>query len=683
MHKLRIVKIIIVAVVLSGCETSNLMDNNQDGVAKINTEKHEEKTTISDSSEKAPEYLAPNNKPQQFFNAPAPVGVAALSDADGIEINFSDTDIAVVAEAIFTDALDMPYFIDPQISGKISLQAGRKLGRTELLSTFEAILRLQNIAMVNHSGTINLIPLKDASKKISALSTTVNDSGYGIFIAPLKYMGPLEMENILRPFSPDGGVLRVDSQRNLLLLSGTSQEIETMNEIIHTFDVDWLSKMSISLVPVNHVDAKIIANELDIIFSNEKNPLYGIVQIIPMQRIQSLLVITSNSRYLSEVENWVKRFDISTSSPERRIYSYDIQNGKSEEIAESINTILGGSPSRSSENTTKSAYSAQQNSKPLVLSDSSQNSDSSIRIVPDLENNSLLIYATPLEYKMVLETLKSIDTVPIQVLIEASIAEVTLTDDLRFGINWSYNSSQGPIVFSNSANGAVNQSFPGLSHLYTGKTDIKAALNTLESLTKVRVLSSPKLIVLNNREAQLQVGDQVPIATQASVSTDTANAPIVNSVQLHDTGVILSVIPRANKSGRILLEINQEVSNVVPTTTSEINSPTIQQRRISSTVSIEDGQTIALGGLIKETKSNSRSGIPFLARIPFLGALFGNTSVTTNRTELIVLVTPRVIRTSEESDKVTNLLKNEFINLKYSMEQLNRNLSKMDHEISN
>ena len=216
------------------------------------------------------------------------------------------------------------------------------------------------------------------------------------------------------------------------------------------------------------------------------------------------------------------------------------------------------------------------------------------------------------------------------------------------------------MVLSESGNGSVSPSFPGFSYLFTGRTDIRAVLNAIESLTNVRVISNPKLLVLNNREAQLQIGDQVPVTVQQSVSTGDDNAPIVNSVQFRDTGVILRVTPRVNKSGLVILDVSQEVSDVVPTTTSGIDSPTIQQRKFNSTVAVRDGETIALGGLIRETKSNGGSGIPGLRRIPVLGELFGSTQRTFRRTELIVLMTPKVIQSAEDSAELLRKLRQDF-----------------------
>ncbi len=233
-----------------------------------------------------------------------------------------------------------------------------------------------------------------------------------------------------------------------------------------------------------------------------------------------------------------------------------------------------------------------------------------LRIVANNDSNSLLVLATPAEFGVIEAALVRLDAPSRQVLIEASLAEVTLTDQLRYGVEWNYNGNKGPITLSDSSNGQVSRKFPGLSYLFTGSTDISAVLNALESVTTVRVISSPKLVTLNNHEAHLQVGDEVPIATQSAVSVVNQDAPIVNSVQLQDTGVILEVTPRVNKNGLVQLDISQEVSNSVPTTTSGIDSPTIQQRRLSTTVVVKSDDTIALGGIITDSRSKMKSGLP-------------------------------------------------------------------------
>ena len=637
---------------------------------------------------------------------PTEAAAAPAAGGDGFQLNFVDTDIATVIAAVMGDGLNLPYVMDPQIKGTMTLQAMRPLSRDETLAALESALRVQGAAMVNEGGVYHIVPSKDASRRITSLQIPAQGGrGYGIYIVPLQFVSAVEMDKILQPFAPEGGIVRVDEARNLLLLAGTSQEVQTLLNVVKTFDVDWLAGMSFALYPLEYVDAKTIAGELAEVFSSARSPIAGIVRFVPLARLNSLMVITPQAKYLQDVEAWIKRLDLGATTPGRRIYVYDVQNGKADDLAHSLNRILSinsGDDSYSANARTSSSSSTDSGSlslgnpstfgnfagpgagrgrtiaaappPPTEAGGDSQPSgqgstldNGALKIVPNEENNSLLILASPSEFTVIEAALKRLDILPIQVLIEASIAEVTLTDDIKYGLQFSYQGDNGPLVLSEASNGAISQSFPGFSYLFTGRTDIRAVLNSIESLTNVRVISAPKLIVLNNREAQLQVGDQVPITVQSSIGINDPSSPIVNSVQLRDTGVILRVTPRANKSGRVILEVAQEVSDVAKTTSSGIDSPTIQQRKISSTVAVRDGDTIALGGLIRESQSKGGSGIPYLRKIPFLGQAFGSTNRDNRRTELIVLLTPHVIRSEQESEDVMDELRKQFKGLQKSL----------------
>jgi len=279
-----------------------------------------------------------------------------------------------------------------------------------------------------------------------------------------------------------------------------------------------------------------------------------------------------------------------------------------------------------------------------------------IRIIADEKKNALVILATSAEYRMIEATLKRLDITPLQVLIEVTIAEVGLIDDLRYGLQWFFQSGDVSATFSSLASGAVASAFPGFSFVFAG-SDARVVLNALTEITDVQVISSPQLMVLDNQSARLQVGDQVPIATQSSVTVNDPDAPIVNSIQFRDTGVILEVTPRVNAGGLVVLDVLQEVSDVVETTTSDIDSPTIQQRFIESTVAVQSGDTVALGGLIRDRHEESVSGLPLLSEIPVLGNLFKTTEEIERRTELLVLITPRVVRNRSEALDVTEELR--------------------------
>lgn len=650
---------------------------------------------------------------------PPPTGSPSSTRApagNGYQLNFVDTDVATVVGAVLGDGLNLPYVVDPQVKGTMTLQAARPLSQEEVLAALESALRTQGAALISVDGVYHVVPAKDAARHITNLQAVGTSAhGYGTYVVPLQYVGAAEMEKVLQPFAPEGGIIRVDEGRNTLLLAGTSQEISTLLNVVKTFDVDWLAGMSFGLYPLNYVDAKTLVGELDDVFTGGKSPLAGVVRFVPLTRLNAVMVVTPQPKYLQDAAAWIKRLDLGSTTPGRRIYVYDVQNAKADDLAASLSQILGlrdvggqsnapppfvspGASANASGHTGSFGPAASSMSfgagstQPYAMSGGASGTASSalsnapgltnnsrlgsnleqggLSIVPNSDNNALMILASPSEFAVIEAALKRLDVLPIQVLIEASIAEVTLNDELKYGLQWSYKGPNGNITFSEASNGSISQQFPGLSFLYTGNVKIPAVLNALETLSNVKVLSSPKLMVLNNREATLEVGDQVPIAVQSSVATVGSNSPIVNSLELQQTGVILHITPRANKSGEVILEVSQEVSAVVPTTTSSLDSPTIQQRRLASTVSVRDGQTLALGGMIQETYSKAGDGIPFLRRIPLLGELFGSTDKKRTRTELIVLLTPHVIRSDAESAAAMEDLEEEFRGLQRDMRGL-------------
>ncbi|HKF61009.1 MAG TPA: type II secretion system secretin GspD [Dongiaceae bacterium] len=279
-----------------------------------------------------------------------------------------------------------------------------------------------------------------------------------------------------------------------------------------------------------------------------------------------------------------------------------------------------------------------------------------LRIVSDARNNALIIYANPKEYELIDQAMQRLDVAPLQVLIEATIAEVTLNNTLQYGLQWFFKSGDSSFTFSTLATGAVSPVFPGFNYVLNA-TSARIVLNALTAITQVKVISSPDLLVLDNGTGHLQVGDQVPIATQSAVSVISPGAPVVNSVDYLDTGVILNITPRVSSSGLVQLDIDQEVSQAVRTTSSDIQSPTIQQRRIQSSVAVNTGETIALGGLIQDHQSNTVTGIPVRSNIPILGNLFKTTDNEHDRTELLVLLSPKVIKNTSDARLATNELR--------------------------
>lgn len=622
-----------------------------------------------------------------FIRSHAPTKpTVAATGGDTISLNFVDTEVADVVATILGDILSLNYLIDSSVTGSVTIQTNRPLPRNHLLSTLETILSLVGAAMVESDGLYKIVPLSAARRAGVPVRTHARASapgrGFNVQIVPLHYVPAREMERILEPLMEKENFLLVDEVRNLLVLSGAENELRGIIEIINIFDVDWMSGMSFGLFPLRFASVTMVAEELAKIFGQDRQKgLSELIRLETIDRLNALLVVTQQPAYLKQVQVWIDRLDRSSDGTERRIYVYYLENARAESLGSALSEIFSGGeetnsrdlrlapglqgvdigPSRGrSPKTTpigepavasipepgrQAALPAVPPEEGIVLEESGQ-----IRIIPDLDHNALIILATPQEYRMIEATLRKLDIVPLQVLIQASIFEVTLTDDLSYGIRWFFERGNHTLEINNlpPVAGAFSYAF--------SSANFAASIEALASITELKIISSPEIMVLDNHTATLEVGDQIPVATRSAVSVTDSNAPIVNDIQFRNTGVILRVTPRINSGGLVTMDIEQEVSNVAPSEEPTV-TPTIFQRTIRSTVAVMDGESVALGGLISEDQRSSRSGVPILMDIPILGALFRSTTEDTRRTELLVIITPKIIRNEVDARRVTNELR--------------------------
>ncbi|MCH7794003.1 MAG: type II secretion system secretin GspD [Proteobacteria bacterium] len=631
-------------------------------------------------------------------------------ESDGrVTLNFANADIREVVDVVLGETLGVSYIIDPKVQGQVTARTSRPIPRAAVIPALENILAMNGAALTLDDGIYKVVTLQQAASSLTTpvVAPTRADlaRGFAIHVIPLRFAAAQSVADILKPFVGPGRVLRVDAARNLLIFAGTGTEAADLLDMVTVFDVDWMAGMSFALFPVQIADAKSLVADLETVFLEGDSPLAGVVRFVPIERLNAVLVISPQPAYLERAETWIDRLDRGAEGTGRRIFVYHVQNSRAADLAEVLSRIFEteiserrraappelapglspvsiGTPAEPTPRRTQAeapagtagAQGAERQaaaparvetparSRPMADRSNEQASiatiqeSGNIRIIADEKNNALVILATSAEYRMIEATLKRLDITPLQVLIEVTIAEVTLDDDLKYGLQWFFEQGDSSITFSTLSTGAVASAFPGFSYFFNGN-DARVVLNALAKITDVRVISSPQLMVLDNQSARLQVGDQVPIATQSAVSITDPDAPIVNTIQFRDTGVILEVTPRVNASGLVVLDVFQEVSDVISTTTSAIDSPTIQQRSIQSTVAVQSGDTIALGGLIRDREEDAVSGIPILSSIPILGNLFKTTQKIVRRTELLVLITPRVVRDRREALDVTQELR--------------------------
>lgn len=594
---------------------------------------------------------------------------------DRVDLNLRNASIEAASKAIIGEILGRNYVIAPDVSGTVTLQTTNSMPVGALLEAFNTILAFNGAGLVERGEVIYVEPLgklEGVSAKLqSKWGGRGRDIGRSIKIVPLDFVSAAEIAELLRPLVGDDKIIHINERQNLIFIAGNPREIAAALDAINLFDVDVMLGKSFALIPVKNADAETIAKELQTVFSTEEGgALSGVVEFVPNNRLASILAISSRPHYLDDARLWVQRLDRAAAGANQRLFVYSVQNREAEDLAELLQVVLTGDSNEREDNassnrsqpapnseqdrfdSTFSAASADRGLTQLKNGNSKPSFNAGgVRVVADESNNAVLVYATQAEYEAILPMIQRLDSLPNQVLLEATIAEVTLTDELKFGLRWFFESGNFSFKLSDVVTGAVGATNPGFSLLF-GAGETQVALNALSSITDVNIVSSPNLMVLDNRQAILQIGDQVPIATESAVDTST-NATVVNSIELRDTGIILTVTPRVNDSGRVILDITQEVSDVVRTTTSGIDSPTIRQRKVTTTVVVNDGDSLALGGLIQKRDELTKSQVPVLGDVPIVGNLFKNKEDVERRTELLILITPHVVRDFQEANDVT------------------------------
>jgi general secretion pathway protein D len=628
-----------------------------------------------------------------FAQLPSASNAATISGGGEITLNFVDADIKEVIKAILGDILQTNYDIDPNVNGRITIKTNQPLSRKELIPTLEQVLSANGVALVEQDGKYRILLVQDI--KQTPLVPNGLLQGYGNQIVRLRFVPANEMIKVLEPYSPPNTVRPVPSVPNLIVITGSGPDRATLLDIISIFDVDRFRGMSFGIFPVSNTDPQTIIQELTRIFGSTTSDanLQGTVDFMPIARLNAVMAISPNPTRIDEVRGWIDKLDLSEPIDEPKLYVHYLQHGEAKHIGDVLKRIFktestveqpqgvgeappegtpapAGQPSGQPPSTGAAPAAPDGTSSPDTYSPSDATGNevpgqagqgvlgkaSRIQIIADSSNNAIFVLATPRDYKLVDAAIEHLDVTPLQVLIEATIAEVTLNNELKYGVQWFFKQGNATITLSDATSGAVAAAFPGFGFIYS-TDDAKVVISALDQVTDVKVISSPQIMVLDNKTARLQVGDEVPIATQTAVSTITPNAPVVNSIEYKDTGVILTVTPRVNSSGTVGLDIEQEVSDVVATTTSDLDSPTIRQRKLKSSVTIEDGQTIALGGLIRDSQSRNTTGIPILSDIPWIGNLFKTTDNVSDRTELLILLTPHVVRNPAEAREVTDELR--------------------------
>src|SRR3982075_3332571 len=653
------------------------------------------------------------------------------------ELNFENTPVANVAKVVLGDILGTGYTIDPRVQGTISLVSGRPVAKSDILFVLEDALRLSGVVLVHDTAGSRLPPIGDAvgSGRTDAADASP-EPGYGVSVVPLQHVSAQTLLKLLDSFATKAGMVRADTPRNLLLIQSSGAERRTAVDTALSFDLDWMRGQSIGIFPIVNSGPEPVIAELEKIVDSGDNGLsQNLIKFQAVSRLNAILVVSKKPGLLHTAATWIKRLDHADTA-RTSVHVYRVKYGEARQIARVLTEMfIGGSSSglldspdsqiapgsgtyatasadrlslnSNSPSSTSSSgfgsrmqsgtngnsgFGAQTTAAPAGANANTSDAGSldsrgagsggqpmlkGVRITADTVNNTLLIYADQENFRIIEATLQQVDQPQLQVAIDATIAEITLTDELSYGVqsyltshNLGLRPDQGSILNSQStsapvaaaagtvANAFINRAFPGFNFLIGSESQPSAILDALHTVTAVKVLSNPSLVVVNNQAATLQVGDSVPVST-GSGTVLTTNNTVVNTIDYRNTGIILRVSPRINVNGNVRLDVEQEISNVSPATAASL-TPTVSERKVRSSISVATGQTVLLAGLVRDQQNNTRNGIPLLDQISGLGDAFSHQDNKKTRTELIIFIRPQIIRDVADAHFVAEELRSKL-----------------------
>ncbi|MBP3984468.1 type II secretion system secretin GspD [Pseudoxanthomonas helianthi] len=649
--------------------------------------------------------------------ASAPPPSFAGASSGSASFNFEGTPVQAVVKGILGDLLGQNYVIDPKVTGTITLGTPKPVSPAQAFTLLDQALAQVNARMVYADGRYSIVPADAAlAGNVAPRSGPAgNARGYEVRVVPLRFISASEMEKILKPYARPNAIVGIDSSRNLITVAGTRGELENYLRTVEIFDVDWLSGMSVGVFPLQNGRASKVVQDLEKVFGEQsKTPSAGMFRFMPLEGANAVLVITPQAAYLDDIQDWLERID--SAGDGGRLYSYELKYIQAKELAERLAEVFGGGSAGGADSPANGQTSLMPGTEPVQINDGGMDGNASVdfgnsngttgggngslgngglqldqrkggnaSVTLDVggdkvgvaaveENNSILVRASPSTWKSIREVIDKLDVMPLQVHIEAQIAQVSLDGELSYGVEWYFGAgalqrgfpvdeaglpsrfhSLGAVVGAPAT--STLPAVPGASWALI-KSGAAAVINALDSVTNVRMLATPSIYVRNNAVGNLLVGERIPV-NSVTFNPNGNNNTGYSQVQYLETGNILKVRPRVAKDGTVFMEIVQEIS--APRGEADINgNVAISTQKVKTEAAIPEGQTIMLAGLINDSVTNRTSGLPGLSRIPIIGGLFGKKGQSSNRTETIILITPTIVRNPQEARDLTDEYSRKF-----------------------
>jgi general secretion pathway protein D len=620
----------------------------------------------------------------------SPFSGAKAGERRQMDITLDNMDIYPVLDQILGRILELNYVVDPAIKGTISLNIKGDYTKSEFLDLFNSILQIHGLAITCGAQGLYKVVRKASSaiagSEVINIGERVLHPGDIISVFQLRYLSAAYVIANLRNFISLGAVIVAEPSSNAVLLVDTAENVAKLSKILALMDTDLFKDIHWRFYTLEHTDVDDLSKDLDKIF--KEKGLYirpgidpGGLQIMPLKTINSLLVVTKWEEVLDVVGHWVTQLDQEISQKGTQVYVYFVQNGKAADIADLLRQLYGGKPS---EHKGKKEVLVEREKEPAKEQAMAYTGElaGEVEIIADEVNNAILIKATQRDYAILSGVLKEIDIVPRQVLIDVLIVEVTLDNELQYGVQWylkarGFDTGGGDMTadiglnrpeFGLAEDALLGSDLAGFSAALFSAGDLRALINLLASESEANIVSAPNILAVDNHESAIEVTRDEPTVASSQTSAETTS--ITQTIQYRSVGVILKVTPLINESGLVTLDITQEVSNLLQGAEVEgISSPVFQTRKATTNLVVQDSHTIIIGGLMQTQQENVHTGIPILKNIPILGYLFGSKGYKTKKTELLFAITPHVIHTKEQADAITREFSKKVESLRTILEQ--------------
>lgn len=591
---------------------------------------------------------------------------------DVVELNYEQADLRLVLEEL-ADALDITIVIDPSIDNKVSIRtsSNRPLQQDDIWPLIRLLTRDAGIVLERTGNVYNARPLpSNLPVEISTPDSLGDGTAARIMqVTPLTYVSTAAVIQAIQPLlEPDGGISQLGNS-NLLVISGSEFQLQRVNELLMLIDADPFSNQGIHLYQLSNANAAEVATELAelLLLIEGPNPAY---QVRGIERINSILVTAPAARGFDEISRWMQILDADSQEQVEQLFMYSVKNLVAVELADTLSAVFedddetllnrgdagqgpaGLGQANLDDDTGEGQPGASQDPSGLAGSggaNAAVSANLQVKIVADEATNSLLIRSSARDYRQLLTTISQLDVVPLQVMVNAVIAQITLTEDNRFGVDWSRiadNSSLDPISTTTSTD--FVPSLGGLmftKSFLDGSARVEATLEAIAVDNDVRLLARPSLTVSNNQEGEIQIGAEVPVESGESI---TSGGLSTTNIQYRPTGIELYITPQINSDGVVNLIIRQVLSSVDSSSSGVNNNPVFNNQEISTTVVVRNGENIVLGGLIQTDNESLSTGVPGLNKLPLVGRLFSYQQDNLERRELFIVIRPEIINLNAE-----------------------------------